>query len=103
MHTGYSVGGPPGSWAMGFIVKNLGPATFGWNPSAQVTLVDSSGNSNAPRVAATATATLGKPVTVAVGQQIAVLLVFVLSPGAQPKIASFSPFGPSIAPLEWNA
>jgi len=102
VHTGYSVGGPPGSWAMGFIVKNLGPGTFGWNPSTQVTLVDSSGKSNAPRVTATATATLGKPVTVAVGQQIPVLLVFVLGPGAQPETASFSPFGTSVAPIKWG-
>jgi hypothetical protein len=103
VHTGYAVGGPPGSWAMGVIVKNLGPGPFGWNPSAQVTLVDSSGRSNAPRVAATATATTGKPVTVAVGQQIPVLLIFVLGPGAQPRSASFSPFGTSVAPLEWSS
>jgi hypothetical protein len=100
--SGYSVGGPPGSWAMGFIVKNLGPGTFAWNPSAQVTLVDSSAKSNAPQVAATATATTGKPVTVAVGQQIPVLLVFVLTPRTQPKTATFSPFGTSVAPTQWG-
>jgi hypothetical protein len=88
---------------MGIIVKNLGPGSFEWNPSAQVTLVDSSGSSNPPRVSATATATLGEPLTVAVGQRIAVLLIFVLGSGAQPKTATFSPFGTSVAPLEWGS
>jgi hypothetical protein len=102
-HIGYSVGGPPGSWAMGFTIKNLGPGTFGWDPSAQVTLADSSGRVSSPQVSAAAVTTTGKPATLAVGQQLPVLLVFVLGSGAQPKTASFSPFGTSVAPVKWSS
>ena len=100
---GYSVGGPPGSWAMGFSVGNPGPGTFAWNPSAQVTMVDSSGKNNTPRVATTATTTTGKPTTIAVGQKLAVLLIFVLTPGAHPKSVTFAPFGTSVALTQWSA
>jgi hypothetical protein len=88
---------------MGFILNNLGPGTFGWVPSAQVTLIDSSGTASSPRVEATATTTTGKPAIVAVGQQLRVLLIFVLAPGAKPKTASFAPFGTSVAPIQWSA
>jgi hypothetical protein len=102
-HIGYSVGGPPGSWAMSFTIKNLGPGTFGWDPSVQVTLADSSGTVSSPQVSAAATTTTGKPAIMAVGQQLPVLLVFVLDPGTQPETASFAPFGTSVAPTKWAA
>jgi hypothetical protein len=100
---GYSVGGPPGSWVVGFILTDVGPGTFGWVPSAQVTLVDSSGRVNSPQVETTATTATGKPAIVAVGQQLRVLLIFVLATGAHPKTASFAPFGTSVAPTQWSA
>ena len=100
---GYSVGGPPGSWVVGFILTDVGPGTFGWVPSAQVTLIDSSGRVNSPQVETAATTATGKPAIVAVGQQLRALLIFVLAPGAHPKTASFSPFGTSVAPTQWSA
>jgi hypothetical protein len=100
---GYTVGGPPGSWVVGFIVTNVGPGTFGWVPSAQVTLIDSSGRVNSPQVETTATTATGKPAMIAVGQQLRALLIFVLAPGAKPKTANFAPFGTSVAPTQWSA
>ncbi len=100
---GYTVNGPPGSWAMGMTIKNLGPGSFGWDPATQITLLDSSGKNNAPLVSSAAIATTGKPTTVAAGQQIPVVLVFVLASGVKPKRASFAPFGPSITPIQWSS
>jgi hypothetical protein len=94
-HTGQGLGGPPGSWAMGLTVENIGPGVYQPAPASQV-LIDTAGKSYRPVKVTPATAAL------AVGQQARVLLYFVLAPGATPKAVDFAPFGSSAPSLRWT-
>jgi hypothetical protein len=84
---------------MGLIVENVGPGVFQSVPASQVTVVDDSGKSYAPVPGATPTT--GEPAQMAPGQQLRILLYFVLAPGATPKTVSYAPFGSSVTPLRW--
>jgi hypothetical protein len=99
-HTGAELGGPPGSWYMGLIVTNVGPGTFQSVPATQVSLVLTNGKSYAPKPLVSATT--GEPATMAAGQQLRIILIFVLPKGAQPQTALYAPFGPGVAPLKWS-
>ena len=99
-HTGALIGGPAGSWLLGFILTNSGPAPFDSVPASQITIVDSAGKTHAP--IAGNLPTTGKPTTLAVGQQVRMLLLFELAPGATPVTIGFAPFGSSVAPIHWN-
>jgi hypothetical protein len=101
-HVGASVGGPPGSWEMGFVVENTGTNAYPLAPRAQVTMVASSGTSYPPALDQVNTAGTGAPTTVAAGQQARVLLVFALPSGTTPTSVVFVPFGTSVAPLRWT-
>jgi len=101
-HQGASLGGPPGSWALGLIVKNVGPGAYQLDPASQVTVVAGSGTSYAHTVGAAATATTGRPTTLAAGQEVRDLLIFVLPSGSTPKTVVVAPFGPTAAALHWT-
>jgi hypothetical protein len=96
---GPGVGGPPGSWVMVLVLTNAGPGTFQSSPPTQVTIVDASGTSHAPVPGSQVVQ--GKPSSLAPGQQLKMLLYFVMGPTVNPTSVSFSPFGPSVAPLRW--
>jgi hypothetical protein len=87
---------------LGVIVENVGPGAYQLDPASQVTVVGSSGTSYAPTIGASATATTGKPTTVAVGQEVRDLLIFVLPSGTTPKAVEVAPFGPSVAAVRWT-
>lgn len=95
-HTGQGLGGPPGSWAMGLTVENIGPGDYQPAPASQVILTDAAGKSYRPVGVTPATAPL------AVGQQARVLLYFALAPGATPRAVDFAPFGSSGPSVRWT-
>ena len=98
--TGEALGGPKGSWVMGFVVDNIGPSDFQLTPSSQVSVVDDTGRTYA--AVAGRTTTTGQPTSVAVGRQVQTLLYFLLAPGAKPRTVDFAPFGSSVPPLRWR-
>ena len=57
-HTGQGLGGPPGSWAMGLTVENMGPGVYRPAPVSQVILIDAAGKSYRPVKVTPATAAL---------------------------------------------
>jgi hypothetical protein len=73
---------------LGLIVKNVGPGAYQLDPASQVTVVAGSGTSYAP--------------TVAAGQEVRDLLIFVLPSGSTPKTVVVAPFGPTAAALHWT-
>jgi hypothetical protein len=85
---------------VGFILQNKGPGVFQSIPASQVSLIDTSAKSYAPTPGSTPTT--GAPAPMAAGQELRILLYFVLAPGATPKTVTFAPFGPSVAPVQWN-
>ncbi len=97
---GVAVGGPVGSWEMGFILTNDGPGTFASDPASQVALMDNKGKSYAP--IPESTPTTGQAATMASGQQLRILLYFELAKGATPASVSYAPFGPSVAAIRWS-
>jgi hypothetical protein len=85
---------------MVFVITNLGPAPFQSSPPNQVTITDASGKIFAPVPGSLAAQ--GKPSVVASGQQLRMLLYFLMAPTAKPRIVTWVPFGSSVPPLRWS-
>lgn len=97
---GPGVGGPPGSWVMVLVLTNAGPGPFQSSPPTQVTITDASGKNYVPVPGSLVVQ--GKPSLVAAGQQLKMLLYFVMASSTKPTSVSFAPFGSSVAPLRWS-
>jgi hypothetical protein len=100
-HEGVIFGGPPGSWAVGFEVTNMGPGPFASDPPRQIVLLDRAGDSYVPLQIKTSPDSA--PTTLASGQQMSMILVFVLPSSGQPAITELTPFAPSGPTLKWSA
>jgi hypothetical protein len=103
---GRIVGGPPGSWIVGFVVTNTGTASFAWDPSSQVTVIDTSGGRLAPVAQQNASfrssPSFGAPTTIAAGRTLRPIIPFSFPAGATPTTAVVAPFGPSGPSLRWT-
>lgn len=99
------MGGPPGSWLVGFIVTNAGTVPFSWDSGSQVIVIDSEGRSHDPVPPASlkfrTSATIGAA-TIAAAQTLRPILVFVLPATATPTTAVVAPFGPTGPKLRWS-
>ena len=85
---------------MVLVVTNAGPGPFQSSPPTQVTIVDASGKTYAPVPGSLVVQ--GKPSVVAAGQQLKMLLYFVMASTTKPTGVTFAPYGSSVAPLHWS-
>lgn len=97
---GNLISGPPNSWAMVFVITNVGSSPFQSTPQTQITLTDASGKSYAP--VPWKIPLMGQPMLIAAGQQWKMILFFQMPRTAEPRSLTWAPFGSSVTPLRWT-